>query len=189
MHGIGHTWTGSCREQVLSFIVCLIGFLFPCSLEAINRDRKLILVSLYFLIWGEAANVRFLPECICYIFHHVSIWLCSSNFGLSLPLLASLPQIIDFSFYYLIFHSTCGTILPGFSTFFLLWFGGACLDHVTLLPEKLIIKILQGPFLLFSSQNWYFTSNLWRFHLYPLFWRVCKIALVISGRYLVTFVI
>ncbi|GAB4860529.1 Callose synthase 10 [Ancistrocladus abbreviatus] len=39
------------------------------SLEAINRERKLFLVSLYLLIWGEAANVRFLPECICYIFH------------------------------------------------------------------------------------------------------------------------
>lgn len=45
-----------------------------CSLEAINRERKLFLVSLYFLIWGEAANVRFLPECICYIFHHVSLF-------------------------------------------------------------------------------------------------------------------
>ncbi|KAF7838212.1 callose synthase 10 [Senna tora] len=42
------------------------------SLEAINRDRKLFLVSLYFVIWGEAANVRFLPECICYIFHHMA---------------------------------------------------------------------------------------------------------------------
>ncbi|XP_040989322.1 callose synthase 10 [Juglans microcarpa x Juglans regia] len=42
------------------------------SIEAINRDRKLFLVSLYFLIWGEAANVRFLPECICYIFHHMA---------------------------------------------------------------------------------------------------------------------
>ncbi|KAJ7956112.1 Callose synthase-like protein [Quillaja saponaria] len=42
------------------------------SLEAINRDRKLFLVSLYFLIWGEAANIRFLPECICYIFHHMA---------------------------------------------------------------------------------------------------------------------
>ncbi|KAM3751890.1 hypothetical protein ACB098_04G145700 [Castanea mollissima] len=42
------------------------------SLEAISRDRKLFLVSLYFLIWGEAANVRFLPECICYIFHHMA---------------------------------------------------------------------------------------------------------------------
>lgn len=42
------------------------------SLEAINRDRKLFLVSLYLLIWGEAANVRFLPECICYLFHHMA---------------------------------------------------------------------------------------------------------------------
>ncbi|XP_021638598.2 callose synthase 10 isoform X2 [Hevea brasiliensis] len=42
------------------------------SIEAINRERKLFLVSLYFLIWGEAANVRFLPECICYIFHRMA---------------------------------------------------------------------------------------------------------------------
>ncbi|XVE56659.1 hypothetical protein DITRI_Ditri04bG0028500 [Diplodiscus trichospermus] len=42
------------------------------SLQAINRDRKLFFVSLYFLVWGEAANVRFLPECICYIFHHMA---------------------------------------------------------------------------------------------------------------------
>ncbi|XP_011024097.1 PREDICTED: callose synthase 10 isoform X2 [Populus euphratica] len=42
------------------------------SIEAINRDRKLFLISLYYLIWGEAANVRFLPECICYIFHHMA---------------------------------------------------------------------------------------------------------------------
>ncbi|KAL1209899.1 Callose synthase 10 [Cardamine amara subsp. amara] len=42
------------------------------KLEAINRDRKLFLVSLYFLIWGEAANVRFLPECLCYIFHRMA---------------------------------------------------------------------------------------------------------------------
>lgn len=42
------------------------------SLEAINRERKLFLISLYFCIWGEAANVRFLPECLCYIFHHMA---------------------------------------------------------------------------------------------------------------------
>ncbi|XP_031403212.1 callose synthase 10 isoform X2 [Punica granatum] len=42
------------------------------SLEAITRDRKLFFVSLYYLIWGEAANVRFLPECICYIFHNMA---------------------------------------------------------------------------------------------------------------------
>ncbi|XP_072977021.1 callose synthase 10 isoform X1 [Typha angustifolia] len=42
------------------------------SLEALNKSRKLVLISLYFLIWGEAANVRFLPECICYIFHNMA---------------------------------------------------------------------------------------------------------------------
>jgi hypothetical protein len=45
------------------------------SLEAVNKNRKIILVALYFLIWGEAANVRFLPECLCYIFHNVSPFL------------------------------------------------------------------------------------------------------------------
>lgn len=28
--------------------------------------------ALFLLVWGEAANVRFMPECLCYIFHHVS---------------------------------------------------------------------------------------------------------------------
>ncbi|CAL9766223.1 unnamed protein product [Musa acuminata subsp. burmannicoides] len=42
------------------------------SLEALTKNRKVILVSLYYLIWGEAANVRFLPECICYIFHQMA---------------------------------------------------------------------------------------------------------------------
>ncbi|KAK4778668.1 hypothetical protein SAY86_006196 [Trapa natans] len=42
------------------------------SLEAITRDRKLFFLSLYYLIWGEAANVRFLPEAICYIFHNMA---------------------------------------------------------------------------------------------------------------------
>ncbi|KAK7312806.1 hypothetical protein VNO77_36953 [Canavalia gladiata] len=34
--------------------------------------RELLYVSLYLLIWGEAANLRFLPECICYIFHNMA---------------------------------------------------------------------------------------------------------------------
>ncbi|KAK9154596.1 hypothetical protein Sjap_002076 [Stephania japonica] len=41
------------------------------NFEAGSKEKKLLFVSLYFLIWGEAANVRFLPECLCYIFHHM----------------------------------------------------------------------------------------------------------------------
>jgi callose synthase len=29
-------------------------------------------MGLYLLIWGEAANLRFLPECLCYIYHHMA---------------------------------------------------------------------------------------------------------------------
>ncbi|XXG39232.1 hypothetical protein AAC387_Pa01g0246 [Persea americana] len=41
------------------------------NLEALSKEKKLLFVSLYFLIWGEAANIRFLPECLCYIFHQM----------------------------------------------------------------------------------------------------------------------
>lgn len=38
------------------------------------QQRKILYMGLYLLIWGEAANVRFMPECLCYIFHNVSIF-------------------------------------------------------------------------------------------------------------------
>jgi hypothetical protein len=37
------------------------------------QQYKLLFLGLYLLIWGEAANLRFMPECLCYIFHHVSL--------------------------------------------------------------------------------------------------------------------
>ena len=43
-----------------------------CSLELVSKEKKLLFVSMYCLIWGEASNIRFLPECLCYIFHHVN---------------------------------------------------------------------------------------------------------------------
>ncbi|CAN1160950.1 Callose synthase 12 [Linum perenne] len=40
-----------------------------------NTDvrRELLYVSLYLLIWGESANLRFMPECICFIFHNMAM--------------------------------------------------------------------------------------------------------------------
>ncbi|KAL9662235.1 hypothetical protein QQ045_027067 [Rhodiola kirilowii] len=35
--------------------------------------RELLYVSLYLLVWGESANLRFVPECICYIFHQMAM--------------------------------------------------------------------------------------------------------------------
>ncbi|KAL4565097.1 hypothetical protein LXL04_029181 [Taraxacum kok-saghyz] len=36
------------------------------------QQCKLLYTGLYLLIWGEAANLRFMPECLCYIFHHMA---------------------------------------------------------------------------------------------------------------------
>ncbi|XP_011086981.1 callose synthase 1 [Sesamum indicum] len=36
------------------------------------QQRKLLYMGLYLLIWGESANLRFMPECLCYIYHHMA---------------------------------------------------------------------------------------------------------------------
>ncbi|PHT43719.1 putative callose synthase 8 [Capsicum baccatum] len=43
------------------------------------QQYKLLYIALYLLIWGEAANLRFMPECLCYMFHHV-LYVYGSNF-------------------------------------------------------------------------------------------------------------
>ncbi|CAK9176438.1 unnamed protein product [Ilex paraguariensis] len=46
----------------------------PSNLEFPERadmqQLELLYIGLYLLIWGEASNIRFMPECICYIFHN-----------------------------------------------------------------------------------------------------------------------
>ncbi|KAJ4729026.1 Callose synthase [Melia azedarach] len=37
-----------------------------------KQQPQLIYIGLYLLIWGEASNIRFMPECICYIFHNMA---------------------------------------------------------------------------------------------------------------------
>ncbi|CAN1850901.1 Callose synthase 2 [Linum perenne] len=43
---------------------------FPGGFD--KPQLELIYIGLYLLIWGEASNVRFMPECLCYIFHNRS---------------------------------------------------------------------------------------------------------------------
>ncbi|XP_020260119.1 callose synthase 9 [Asparagus officinalis] len=42
------------------------------NLESAVKEKKVLFICLFYLIWGEASNVRFLPECLCYIFHHMA---------------------------------------------------------------------------------------------------------------------
>ncbi|KAI8570355.1 hypothetical protein RHMOL_Rhmol01G0028600 [Rhododendron molle] len=43
-------------------------------------------MGLYLLIWGEAANLRFMPECLCYIYHHMAFELYSMLAGSVSPI-------------------------------------------------------------------------------------------------------
>ncbi|KAG7983612.1 hypothetical protein I3843_04G115700 [Carya illinoinensis] len=40
---------------------------------ASEHRRDLLYVSLYLLVWGESANLRFVPECICFVFHNMAM--------------------------------------------------------------------------------------------------------------------
>ncbi|KAM0864548.1 hypothetical protein ACQ4PT_043856 [Festuca glaucescens] len=33
----------------------------------------LLYAGLHLLVWGEAANLRFMPECLCYVYHHMAL--------------------------------------------------------------------------------------------------------------------
>ncbi|KAG5250650.1 GLUCAN SYNTHASE family protein [Salix suchowensis] len=53
-----------------NYLRCKSNLRFP---EKSDKQRlKLIYIALYLLIWGEASNIRFMPECICYIFHKMA---------------------------------------------------------------------------------------------------------------------
>ncbi|KAG5015805.1 hypothetical protein JHK85_021941 [Glycine max] len=50
------------------------------------QQRKLLYMGLYLLIWGEAANLRFMPECLCFIYHHMAFELYGMLAGNVSPL-------------------------------------------------------------------------------------------------------
>ncbi|CAM6094411.1 unnamed protein product [Calypogeia fissa] len=62
-----------CFERLLDNYIKWCEYLRIPSMtaRADTSQRKLLLMAMYLLIWGEAANLRFLPECLCYIFHQM----------------------------------------------------------------------------------------------------------------------
>ncbi|KAI4306004.1 hypothetical protein L6164_029323 [Bauhinia variegata] len=52
-----------------NYVRCKSNLRFPPDRD--KQQLELIYISLYLLIWGEASNIRFMPECLCYIFHHM----------------------------------------------------------------------------------------------------------------------
>lgn len=59
-------WLTSMYSYLLIVLICRLP-----TIQQEVQQRKLLYMGLYLLIWGEAANLRFMPECLCYIYHHV----------------------------------------------------------------------------------------------------------------------
>ncbi|KAI6687102.1 hypothetical protein NL676_023930 [Syzygium grande] len=55
------------------------------------QQYKLLYIGLHLLIWGEAANLRFMPECLCYIFHHMAYELHGILTGVPSPTSEAIP--------------------------------------------------------------------------------------------------
>ncbi|KAL8126863.1 hypothetical protein AgCh_013964, partial [Apium graveolens] len=53
-----------------AYLHCPSNITFPHG--SARQQLELIYIGLFLLIWGEASNIRFMPECICYIFHKMS---------------------------------------------------------------------------------------------------------------------
>ncbi|XP_062105737.1 callose synthase 7-like [Humulus lupulus] len=52
------------------YLHCKSNLRFPQITD--RQQLELIYIALYLLIWGEASNIRFMPECLCYIFHNMA---------------------------------------------------------------------------------------------------------------------
>lgn len=57
-------------ESWCNYLHCESNLRFPQGSD--RQQLELIYIGLYLLIWGEASNIRFMPECICYIFHNMA---------------------------------------------------------------------------------------------------------------------
>ena len=62
-----HNYTSWCSYLGLKSNVWIAHRRDPTDLR-----RELLYVSLYLLIWGESGNLRFMPECLCYIYHFMA---------------------------------------------------------------------------------------------------------------------
>uniref|UniRef100_A0A0E0GG74 1,3-beta-glucan synthase n=1 Tax=Oryza nivara TaxID=4536 RepID=A0A0E0GG74_ORYNI len=67
----GLPWPKTYEHKVNEDLLDWLQSMLPTIQQEVQQ-RKLLYMGLYLLIWGEAANLRFMPECICYIYHHMA---------------------------------------------------------------------------------------------------------------------
>ncbi|KAL9244286.1 hypothetical protein vseg_018081 [Gypsophila vaccaria] len=71
-------------ERWCDYLHCKSNLKFPAGAD--RQQLELLYIALYLLIWGEASNVRFMPECLCYIFHNMATEIHGILFGNAHPI-------------------------------------------------------------------------------------------------------
>ncbi|XP_047947966.1 callose synthase 7-like [Salvia hispanica] len=59
-----------------------------------RQQSQLLYIGLYLLIWGEASNLRFMPECLCYIFHRMAHDMYGTLFNNAQPEIGATSQTV-----------------------------------------------------------------------------------------------
>lgn len=67
--------------------------IWSANMNSLTSADRVIQVALYLLIWGEANNVRFMPECLCFIFKCCNDYYYSLE--LDLPVKNITPSFLD----------------------------------------------------------------------------------------------
>ncbi|XP_023736558.1 callose synthase 7 isoform X1 [Lactuca sativa] len=65
-----------------------------CPPSGDRQQLYLLYIGLYLLVWGEASNVRFMPECLCYIFHNMANEMHGILFGNVQPINGGTYQVV-----------------------------------------------------------------------------------------------
>lgn len=99
------SWNYGCYSlQFLIYIFLIYKIIRLPTIQQEVQQRKLLYMGLYLLIWGEAANLRFMPECLCYIYHHVcrliSVLCCLFFYTMKCLLLVRSSQFVDLYFFF-----------------------------------------------------------------------------------------
>ena len=61
-----------------------------CAGDSDVSNHKAVDVSLYVLVWGEAANLRHVPEALCFLYHQMR----TAGLGVEPLLIATQPMAI-----------------------------------------------------------------------------------------------
>ncbi len=82
------------EELERKYDIKVADYKWKMRMHALDAKKKVEQIALYLLIWGEANQVRFLPECICFIYKCAFDYMRSEDYKGTLPEFYFLDNVI-----------------------------------------------------------------------------------------------